>query len=228
VTRADRLSWDDYAGRWATLHGGIDPRRASIFVHRWLKMAYAVGRACASVGLRPSVITLGALILSAAVPIVAILRGPWLFVAALLVLLSAIADSADGSVAVITSRVSRRGSFYDALADRVGEAAWLLALWLLGAPGSLVVVCGALAWLHEYARARATVSGMAGIGVITVAERPTRVALVIVALTLGGFSWIINPHLTPGTITVVIAVWILLALLGAARLSSAIHAGLGP
>ena len=148
--------------------------------------------------------------------------------AAALVLLSALADTADGAVAVITSRTTRLGSFYDSLADRVGEARGCWRCGCSARPGSLVVVCGALAWLHEYARARATVVGMAGIGVITVAERPTRVALVIVALTLGGFSWIINPHLTPGTITVVVAVWVVLALLGAARLSSAIHAGLGP
>jgi len=226
VARGDRLSWDEYAARWTTMHGGVDPRRYGTVVRGWLRLGYALGRACAAVGLRPNVITFAGLVLALAVPAVAVLRGPWMFVAAALVFLSAVADTVDGSVAVITSRSTGLGSFYDSLADRVSEAAWLLALWLLGAPGWLMVVCGGLAWLHEYARARATVAGLADVGVITVAERPTRVALVIAALVLGGVAWMINPHLTPGTVTVVVAVWVVLGLIGAARLTGVIRAAL--
>jgi hypothetical protein len=54
-----------------------------------------------------------------------------------LVLLSAVADTVDGAVAVIAGRATRLGQVDDSLADRLGEACWLVALWLVGAPGWL-------------------------------------------------------------------------------------------
>ena len=183
-----------------------------------------MGRGLARIGLGPTAVTVLGLLLSIAVPLVVLPRGPWMFVGAVLVLLSALADSADGAVAIVTGRTSRIGSFYDALADRVSEACWLLALWLLGAHGLLVVACGGLAWLHEYARARASLSGLPGVGAVTAAERPTRVIAVIVALVLGGAAYLVNPHLTPGVLTIVVSIWTLLGVLGATRLLSAIRA----
>jgi len=166
------------------------------------------------------------LVLSAAVPVVVLLGDWWLFVAAALVLASAVADSADGAVAVLTSRTTRLGAFTDAVADRLSEAAWLLALWLAGVPGILVAVCLALCYLHEYARARAAAAGMVGVGVVSVAERPVRVILTVVALVLGGAASPVSARLAAGVMTIVVAVWVLLGLLGGARLLTAIRAGL--
>ena len=58
-------------------------------------------------------------------------------VGALLVLLSAVAETIDCAVAVITGRASRIGQVYDALADRISEACWLvgLAARYAGGPG---------------------------------------------------------------------------------------------
>jgi phosphatidylglycerophosphate synthase len=226
VTAAPPLTWTEYAERWAALHGGVDPRGLSRLARSWLRIAYAVGRALAPTGMCPGAVTLVGLTLSLAVVVVAPMRGIWLFAAAGLVLLAALADTVDGSVAVIGSRATRLGAFYDAVADRLGEAAWLLALWLLGVPGWLVVVCGGLTWLHEYMRARATVAGMAEVGVGAVGERPTRVVLTAAALALGGAAWLINPYLTPGTVTVVVAVWIVAGLLGVARLATFVRTAL--
>jgi CDP-diacylglycerol--glycerol-3-phosphate 3-phosphatidyltransferase len=175
-------------------------------------------------GVTATVATVAGLALSAAVPLAVLPRGPWLFVAAGLVLLSAIADSADGAIAIVTGRTSRIGSFYDSVADRASEAFWLLALWLIGVPGILVAVCGGLAWLHEYARARAATLGLPGVGVVTVAERPTRVVLVVAAFGLGGAAWVVNPYLTPGVATVLVAVWTALGLLGGARFLTVVRA----
>jgi CDP-diacylglycerol--glycerol-3-phosphate 3-phosphatidyltransferase len=220
------LTWDEYAARWALLHGGVDPRRSSLPINLWLRMSYAVGRTLAGLRVPPGAVTFFGLLLSAAVPVFAWLGRWWLFVAAALVLLSAICDSADGATAVISSKATRLGAFYDALADRISEGFWLLGLWVLGVPGWLVVCAGGLAWLHEYARARATASGMADIGVVTIAERPTRVILVALAFALGGTAWIINPDLTPGAVTVVVAAWLVVGLLGAARLTNVIRSNL--
>jgi phosphatidylglycerophosphate synthase len=191
-----------------------------------MRLSYATGRLLVRLGLSPTAVTAAGLLLSLAVPLVVLPRGVWLFVAAVLVFLSALADSSDGAVAIMTGRTSGIGSFYDSVADRISEAAWLLALWLLGAPGLLVAACGALAWLHEYARARAALAGMPGVGAVTVAERPTRVLLVIGALVAGGLVWFISPRLTPGLITVAVAAWLVLGLLGASRLISAVRAAL--
>jgi CDP-diacylglycerol--glycerol-3-phosphate 3-phosphatidyltransferase len=176
--------------------------------------------------LAPSTITATGLAFSLLVPVAVAFRGWWLFVAAGLVLLAAIADSVDGAVAVLSTRSTGVGSFYDAMADRLSEASWLLALWLLGVPGWLVTACGGLAWLHEYARARAAVAGMRGVGLITVAERPMRVILVVLALGLGGVAYVLDPRLAAGTATVVVAVWVVLGLLGGGRLYSTIRATL--
>jgi CDP-diacylglycerol--glycerol-3-phosphate 3-phosphatidyltransferase len=226
VTRGDRLSWDGYAAGWAALHLGIDPRRSSASVRSWLRLSYTVGRALARIGVKPGAVTLAGLVLSAAVPVVAIFRGWYLIAAAGLVLLAAIADSTDGAVAVMTARASRLGSFDDAVVDRVCEAAWLLALWLVGAHGLVVVGCGALSWLHEYVRARAAVSGYHGVGVITSNERPTRVIAVVLAFVLGTFAGWINMNLVPGTMTVVLAFWLVLGVIALLRLTGTVRAGL--
>jgi phosphatidylglycerophosphate synthase len=208
------------------LHGGFDVGGSQVVVSGWMRLSYATGRLLARLRLSPSTVTAVGLVLSLAVPLVVLPRGVWLFAAAGLVFLSALADSSDGAVAIMTGRTSGIGSFYDSLADRMSEAAWLLALWLLGAPGLLVAACGGLAWLHEYARARAALAGMPGVGAVTVAERPTRVLLVIAALVAGGLVWFVSPRLTPGLITVIVSVWLVLGLLGASRLLTAIRASL--
>ena len=208
------------------MHGGVDPRRSSRPTRVWIRIAYAVGRGLAALRLSPDTITVVGLVLSAAVPVVVLLGDWWLFVAAALVLASAVADSADGAVAVLTSRTTRLGAFTDAVADRLSEAAWLLALWLAGVPGILVAICLALCYLHEYARARAAAAGMVGVGVVSVAERPVRVILTVVALVLGGAASPVSARLAAGVMTIVVAVWVLLGLLGGARLLTAIRAGL--
>jgi phosphatidylglycerophosphate synthase len=206
-------TWEQYAAGWRDLHGGYDPRTGSPFVRGWLRLAYLVGRAAARAGATPAVVTGIGLALSVGVPLVA--RLP--FLAAVLVLLSAVADSADGAVAVLTGRASRSGQVYDGLADRVSEACWLVALWLLGAPGWLLLACGGLSWLHEYVRARAAAAGMSEVGVVTVAERPTRVILVVLALMAAGI---------PRGVTVLVGVWAVLAAVGFGQLLVTVRAKL--
>jgi phosphatidylglycerophosphate synthase len=207
-------TWDEYASDWQELHGGYDPRTGSLFVRWWLLFVYTVSRIVAGAGATPTTVTLGGVVLSAGVPALA---RPVPLLAAALVLLSAVADGLDGAVAVLAGRVSRLGGVYDALADRVSEACWLLALWLLGAPAWLVLAGGGLSWLHEYLRARAAAAGMAEIGVVTVAERPTRVILAVIGLVVAGFG---------GAVTVVAGVWCLLAAVGFVQLLLAVRRAL--
>jgi phosphatidylglycerophosphate synthase len=157
---------------------------------------------------------------SLGVPLVALAHGPWLVGAAALVVLCGVLDSADGAVAVLQDRATALGYVLDSVVDRLGEVCFLLALWLAGAPAWACIVAGGIAWLQEYARARAVGAGMTGIGVVTVAERATRVVITALGLLVAG---VVAPR--PGAVvaSVAIAVWVTLGLIGSAQLALAVR-----
>lgn len=217
-------TWDQYAIRWAGLHGGVDPRGGAGFMRGWMRAGYRTAALLVRLRVKPSLVTTAGIVLCLTVPVVAARRGAWPLLAAVLVVLAAMADSVDGAVAIISNRVTRMGYVYDSVADRIGEACWLVAWWRLGAPGWLVATCGAVAWLHEYLRARAAAAGMAEVGVLTMAERPTRALLVVIGLALAGISSALIGGLLAGTVTVLAAIWVLLGLIGLAQLAVAVRA----
>jgi CDP-diacylglycerol--glycerol-3-phosphate 3-phosphatidyltransferase len=157
--------------------------------------------------------------------------------AAAMVVLGAFADTVDGAVAVVTGRHSALGQVYDSVADRLTEAAWLVALWVLGAPAWLAVCCGAVAWLHEYVRACATGAGMSDIGAVTLGERPTRVLIAGFGLAFCGVAGLAGRELVAGTAslavgsaslaawaaTVAAAIWFLLGSVGLGQLTVAVR-----
>jgi phosphatidylglycerophosphate synthase len=208
--------WNGYARQWSSLHGGYDPRAATFLVRGWLYLAFRVARVLAAGRVSPSAVTSAGVAVACAVPLV-VLPGPlWAPVGALLVLLGAVADSADGALAVVADRETRFGQVYDSAADRVTEAAWLMALFLVGAPGWLGCGCLGLTWLHEYVRARATVAGMTGIGAVTVGERPTRVLLALFGLLAVGAAAVVDR--APEAATVTVAIWTALGVAGLVQL----------
>jgi CDP-diacylglycerol--glycerol-3-phosphate 3-phosphatidyltransferase len=167
-------------------------------------------------------------LLSLGVPVAAWIGGTAALAAGVaLVLLSALADSIDGALAVITRRASRLGHVLDSAADRLSEAAWGLAVWLLGAPVWLAILITGLGWLHEYVRARATLAGMRDIGAVTVCERPTRVMMVAATLSVTAATGVAWPE---GAETAVVAsaiIWALLAEIGLFQLWLAVRRALG-
>jgi phosphatidylglycerophosphate synthase len=171
--------------RWSSVHGGYDPR-SNRFVRAWLRLSYRLSSPLARRGVQPNVLTLWGVWLAVAVVPIAGAGNRWPLVAAAVLLLSAGTDSLDGTVAVLTGRASHWGALLDGLADRVSEAAYLFAVWLVGAAGGLVVVAGVVSWLHEYVRARSAAAGFGGIGLVTPAERPTRVICCAGALASAG------------------------------------------
>jgi CDP-diacylglycerol--glycerol-3-phosphate 3-phosphatidyltransferase len=172
----DRAS---YLQRWSTLHGGATPTGV---VGGWLALVHAVATPFVRLRVPPDVVTLLGLAVAALVPLLAGRGSAGQLAAALVVVASGLADSLDGAVAVMTDRVTRWGALLDALVDRIADAVLAAALWVLGAPAWLVAVGVATGWLHEYVRARAGGLGMAGVGVITVGERPTRIIVVVMTL----------------------------------------------
>ena len=179
------LSREEYLDRWSTLHGGYDPRGSRI-VGPWLAVVHALASPFARLGISPDVVTLLGGLVSALVVWVASLGDRWVLLAAVIVGLSGLTDSLDGAVAVITGRESRWGAVLDSVIDRVSDALFLVALWVVGAPPLACVLAGVLLFTQEYARARATAIGMDDIGVVTIGERPTRVIVVAMFLLAAG------------------------------------------
>ncbi|HEY0697547.1 MAG TPA: CDP-alcohol phosphatidyltransferase family protein [Micromonospora sp.] len=222
-----RLTWDEYATVWGRLHGGFDPRLAAPVVQGWLRMAYLAGSLLSRLRVKPTAVTVLGVLFCVGVPVFAVRGSGGPLLGAVFVLLASVADSVDGALAVVSGRTTRLGYVYDSVADRVGEAAWLVAFWLVGAPGLLVVTAGALSWLHEYVRARSISAGMREIGTVTVGERPTRVSVALVGLLVAGAAGLIRPDLAAGVLTVAAAVWVLLALFGVGQLLTAVRRALG-
>jgi phosphatidylglycerophosphate synthase len=175
----------EFFRRWGAAHGGADPA-ATPFVTGWLTVVHALARPLAARGLPPDALTLAGLGAALAVLAPAAAGGRWLLLAPVGVVVSGLLDGLDGAVAVLSRRTRAWGAVLDALADRVADAGWCVALWLAGAPGWLAVAAGATGWLHEYVRARATAAGMGEVGVITVAERPTRIVVATLFLLGAG------------------------------------------
>jgi len=214
-------SWGDYAQRWSVLHGGFDPRSANPLVRGWLFLSYSVSLQLARTGTGPSAVTVAGLLLSIGVPLTARPNGAWPLLGALLILASALADTVDGALAVITGKASRLGHVFDSTADRLSEAAWAIALVFLGAPIWLGIAAGGSAWLHEYIRARAAVAGMADVGTVTIGERPTRIIVVFFTLVAGTVS--------ATAATVGAALWLVLGLVALVQLGVAVRRALrGP
>jgi CDP-diacylglycerol--glycerol-3-phosphate 3-phosphatidyltransferase len=155
-------------------------------VRRWLGLVYAFARPLAAVGTPPAAVTAAA----AGLPLLALppaaAGGRWVLLAAVAVAASGLLDSIDGAVAILRGKVSAAGFVLDSVADRVADGLYLIALWLLGAPGWLAVSAGAATCLLEYTRARAGNAGFGEIGVVTVGERPTRVIITVAGLVAAG------------------------------------------
>jgi phosphatidylglycerophosphate synthase len=174
ATAPDR---DEFGRRWSRAHSGADP--GARLVGGYLTAAHRAARPLAAAGVAPDALTLAGALAALAALAPAAAGGRWPLLAAVAVAASAVLDGLDGAVALLTDRSSRWGAVLDGLADRLAEAAFCAVLWLVGAPGWLAGAAAATAWLHEYARARAGAAGMAGVGRVTVSERPTRVAVVV-------------------------------------------------
>ena len=111
-------------------------------------------------------LTAWGLLASAAVVAIVAAGGRWVLLAGGIVVLSGFLDSLDGTVAVLTERVTRFGFVLDSVVDRLSDVAYLLALAVLGATASLCVAAGVALGLLEYTRARAGNASMGEIGVV--------------------------------------------------------------
>jgi len=204
---------EGYLDRWSRAHGGYDVR-SSRPAMTWLRLVHRLAAPLARRRVAPSRVTLTGCVLAVTVSGVAGLGGRWPLLAAVLVVVVALLDGVDGAVAEITDSASAWGRVLDQLVDRIGDLSMVTGLWLLGAPGPLCAAAAVLTILDESIRGSAAAEGMSEIGLVTIAERPTR-------LLLGGLSFAtagIVPSVAGYVAAVGAGLWVLLAVAATVQL----------
>ncbi len=177
---------DGYFATWQVLHGDYDPLTGSAWLRGWLSMVYLLARPLARRGVQPDVVTVTSAWLTGLVVVLAALGGGWLVAAGALVVASGLFDNLDGALAVLQERTTRWGYVLDSAVDRVNDSLYLVAVVVAGCPAWLAVGTGFAVFLLEYLRARAGNAGGDEVGMVTMAERPTRVLLLAPTLLVAG------------------------------------------
>jgi len=166
------MTFDEYLVRWAQIHG---TKRPTGLVLVWLRMSFTLSTPLTR--LNPNVITaFGPLLMLVAIYFAESTNRNY-FLASIIVFAVGLVDSFDGIVAVRTSNTSSWGAFSDGIVDRLIDTGIGLLLIVLGAPIEVAVIAFTIALIHEYMRAKASGLGFREVGVITPAEKPTRIAI---------------------------------------------------
>jgi CDP-diacylglycerol--glycerol-3-phosphate 3-phosphatidyltransferase len=185
------------------LHGTQPP---SGLVRAWLRISFALSTPL--VRFNPNVITAFGLVLMGIAIYLVSPQHKNFFLASILVLSVGLVDSFDGIVAVRTSKISSWGAFLDAMVDRFIDVGIGILLIILGAPIGITVLAISVALIHEYMRAKASGIGFHEVGVITPAEKPTRIAIAVMFLLASGLF----PESATQLATVASSVWFVLGL----------------
>lgn len=195
------MSLEEYTQQWSTLHGGYVPKPKSL-VSVYLRVMHVCASPFVKMRIHPDVVTLVALLVVASAPLLA--NSGLHLLAAVVIALTGMLDGVDGAVAVMQRKQSRWGALLDSVSDRLSESVYVLTLIVAGAPPAVLVVGLMLTMLQEYVRARAGAVGARDIGVVSLWERPTRIALA--SMTLLGLA------LTDADLVVHVTAWVWLSL----------------
>ncbi|MGA0003438.1 MAG: CDP-alcohol phosphatidyltransferase family protein [Candidatus Nanopelagicales bacterium] len=198
------MKFEEYLVAWAQLHGAKIPKG---LVRLWLRISFVLSTPLTRFS--PNLITAFGLVLMGAAILLAASPNQNYFLASFIVLVVGLVDSFDGMVAVRTGRTSSWGAFLDGIVDRFIDVGIGILLIALGAPVQLVVLAISIAVIHEYMRAKASGIGFREVGVITPAEKPTRIALGIMFL----FACGLLPENAIQLATVAAATWITLGVI---------------
>ena len=170
------LTKEEFYARWSSLHSDAPVSGA---VAWWLKISYRFGLIATLLRISPNVLTLLGLVSAG---MVALTATSWW--AVFFLVFSLFCDGIDGSVAIFQKRDSAWGATLDSVVDRISEALWLYALYLIGVPAWLAISLWSIAAFQEYARAKLSSLDVTNIGVVTPTERPVRASFLFVTLIL--------------------------------------------
>jgi len=203
------MTFAEYLVAWAQLHGTQSPKG---LVRVWLRIAFFLSTPLTK--FNPNLITaFGPVLMGAAIYFASSPNRNY-FLASITVLVVGLVDSFDGMVAVRTSKTSSWGAFLDGIVDRLIDVGIGILLIVLGAPVELAVLAMSIALIHEYMRAKASGIGYREVGVITPAEKPTRIALGVMFLFAAGLL----PERVTQLANIATLVWISLGLISFAML----------
>ena len=164
----------EFFNSWSSLHGGAEIKG---IVRAWLEISFLLCKPLAVLRVTPNSLSIFGLLLG--ITLVVNIESNW---AIALLVFSLIADGIDGSLAILTGKVSRWGALLDGFIDRIVEALWAYSLFQLGATYQLVLIAWLAAFLQEYMRSRAASLGVTQLGVVTIGERPIRASILFIAL----------------------------------------------
>jgi CDP-diacylglycerol--glycerol-3-phosphate 3-phosphatidyltransferase len=203
------MTFAEYLVAWAQLHGTQSPKG---LVRVWLRIAFFLSTPLTK--FNPNLITaFGPVLMGAAIYFASSPNRNY-FLASITVLVVGLVDSFDGMVAVRTSKTSSWGAFLDGIVDRLIDFGIGILLIVLGAPVELAVLAISIALIHEYMRAKASGIGYREVGIITPAEKPTRIALGVMFLLAAGLL----PEKVIQLANIATLVWIALGLISFAML----------
>jgi phosphatidylglycerophosphate synthase len=168
------LNRDEFFQQWSALHGDTAIKGV---VRGWLTISFSLCRILVRLHISANYLTLTSLIFAALY--LNFLTSNW---AIAFLVLSLMADGLDGTLAMISNRVTRWGAALDSIIDRVVETLWVIGLYQLGAPQMWVLIAWVASFIQEYMRARAGGLGVHEIGVVTIAERPIRASMIFIVL----------------------------------------------
>jgi archaetidylinositol phosphate synthase len=139
----------------------------------------------------PDLLTILGFVLAVVAGLLYAFRNDQPYLAAVLIVLSGIADVLDGAVARVTNKVSKRGSFNDSTLDRVSEIAIFAGILYggyLGGRGYVVLLALGFSLLVSYMRAKGESLSVkvSGVGVGERAER----LIVLIIFSLVNYVWI--------------------------------------
>lgn len=186
------MNREEFIERWSVLHG--EPHLSKI-VLGWLRISYQCARIATKFHLSPNFVTFLALFFAALATL-----NPISLWAALLILLSLLADGIDGSISIIQNRSSKWGSLIDSLGDRLSEVFWFYIIYKVGAPFWACILLWIFSGTAEYARARVAGLGISKIEIVTLTERPTRASITFIVLLasllhIDAFVYLVYPYL---------------------------------
>lgn len=168
------LTKEEFYTRWSSLHSDAP---ITGVVAWWLKISYRFALIATLLRISPNLLTILGLMSAA---MTALTATSWW--AVFFLVFSLFCDGIDGSVAIFQKRDSAWGATLDSVVDRISEALWLYALYVIGIPAWLAITLWSVAAFQEYARAKLSSLDVADIGVVTPAERPVRASFLFITL----------------------------------------------
>jgi phosphatidylglycerophosphate synthase len=190
------MNRDNFFDQWSELHGGT---QVTGIVKAWLTISFGAVKPLRALHLSPSTVSLAGLIFGVFT---------WVegqnALGVIFLVLSLFADGVDGTLAIVTNRVSRWGAELDSVIDRLVEFFWALTFSRIGAPIIVVAVAWTAAITQEYLRARAGGVGYRDISVVTICERPVRATLLFIAM----IAYLVSIHL----VVAIASLWLVMQL----------------